>query len=423
MSSLTCPKRAPQSTKTVTESDDSSRRAKQSARSLTSVSLREETSHSVATRYIKARGNMHIHNMQAARPSLPCIVAVLAAAILLLATIGQVAAAGPAHTGVIVFQTVSGGAIYAINADGTHLRHLTDGMDPALSPDGRQVAFTRWDNPQIGALGSVWVINVDGTGEHIVLEDVHQPKAPTWSPDGTRIIISMQQGGSTEIRHECVPDSQRSKIPRDAYDVSVKRDSEGDVTICYNVPPYPYYGLRLVDVGDGQFQDLPRDRYSLTPTWDPVHPWRAVYRGNDGLMALDLVQHKTWAVTNDTNDHSPVFSPDGTRLAVAYWQNDHWEIHVLNADGSGRVRLTETSLIAIADQRLKGQEPRSFNNTAPVWSPDGQSIAFLTDRSGKWELWVMGADGSNPHPLLPPDALQGINLEYHGMEERVFTWR
>jgi TolB protein len=360
------------------------------------------------------------------------MIAALAAATLLLVTFGQVAAADPDKTGVIVFQTASGGPIYAVNTDGTHLRHVTDGMDPALSPDGRQVAFTRWDNSQMGALGSVWVIplaetgdyrNVDGAGERLILEGVHQPKAPTWSPDGARIIISMQQGGWTEVRRECVPDSQRSKIPRDAYDINIKRDGEGDVTICYSVPAHPYYGLRLVDVDNGQFEDLPRDRYSFSPTWDPANPWRAVYEGNNGLVGLDLVQRTTWAVTSDTHDHSPAFSPHGTRLAVAYWQNDHWEIHVMNVDGSGRVRLTETSLIAIADQRLNGQEPRSWNNTAPVWSPDGKSIAFLTDRSGKWELWVMEADGSDARPLFAPDTLQGINLEYHGMDERVFSWR
>src|SRR5512133_172985 len=60
--------------------------------------------------------------------------------------------------GTIVFQSASGGPIYAINADGTNVRHLTDGIDPAISPDGRWVAFTRWDGQSIGVSGSLWVI-------------------------------------------------------------------------------------------------------------------------------------------------------------------------------------------------------------------------------------------------------------------------
>src|SRR5512136_3072680 len=64
-------------------------------------------------------------------------------------------AQSPGPQGAIVYQTASGGPIYAINADGTNLHYLTTGMDPALSPDGRQVAFVRWDTAQNGALGEV----------------------------------------------------------------------------------------------------------------------------------------------------------------------------------------------------------------------------------------------------------------------------
>jgi Tol biopolymer transport system component len=41
-----------------------------------------------------------------------------------------------------------------------------------------------------------------------------------------------------------------------------------------------------------------------------------------------------------------------------------------------------------------------WNNAAPAWSPDGQQIAFMTDRSGKWEIWIMNADGSNQRPMF-----------------------
>jgi len=36
---------------------------------------------------------------------------------------------------------------------------------------------------------------------------------------------------------------------------------------------------------------------------------------------------------------------------------------------------------------------------APEWSPDGTRIAFITDRDGNDEVYVMGVDGSNPTRL------------------------
>jgi TolB protein len=128
-------------------------------------------------------------------------------------------------------------------------------------------------------------------------------------------------------------------------------------------------------------------------------------------------------LTEDVHDHTPVFSPDGRRIAVSYWQHDHWEVHVMNADGSGRVRLTQTPLSVIVEQRIQGEVQRAWNNVAPAWSPDGSQIAFLTDRTGRWELWVMAADGSDPHPLLAEDVHDQLNLEYHGVDEQVISWR
>jgi dipeptidyl aminopeptidase/acylaminoacyl peptidase len=195
-----------------------------------------------------------------------------------------------------------------------------------------------------------------------------------------------------------------------------------DITFCYKLPIHTLWGLRVVEVASGQFEDLPNDLYSYSPDWDAANPWHLVYDGEKGLMNLDLNQGKMWSMTQDANDHSPVLSPDGSKVAVSYWQHDHWEVHVVNADGSGRVRLTETSVRAAIEQMINGETPKSWNNASPVWSPDGSQIAFLTDRNGGWEIWVMNADGSNQHALLSGDVLAGLNLQYNGMDERMLSW-
>jgi dipeptidyl aminopeptidase/acylaminoacyl peptidase len=205
--------------------------------------------------------------------------------------------------------------------------------------------------------------------------------------------------------------------------VEVTRDENGSIEFCYILLADPYWGLRIINLATGTYEDLPNQHYSFSPTWDLADPSRIVYDGDRGLVNLDLRQGNAWPLTTDVQDHSPVFSPDGSKIAVSYRQTDHWEIHVLNADGTGRVRLTSTSYRTLVEQEINGQTAHSFNNAAPTWSPDGTQLAFLTDRSGQWEIWVMQADGSNQRPMFPPGTLGGIPLQYNGVDERMLSWR
>jgi hypothetical protein len=232
----------------------------------------------------------------------------------------------------------------------------------------------------------------------------------------------MQHGGWLEPREGIC---SSSKPPPQAYDTTSSPIKGGGRLFCYTLPADPFWGLRVVDVATGAFEDLPRDDHSFSPTWNPANPFQIVYDGDLSLISLDLSSGATWPLTGDLADHSPAFAPEGSRIAVSYYQHDHWEIHTLNADGSNRVRLTRTPWRVIGDQLLAGQEPRSWNNVAPAWSPDGISIAYLTDRSGAWEIWLMAADGSNQRPLLSAETLagNGIALQHNGVDERTLSWR
>jgi Tol biopolymer transport system component len=65
-------------------------------------------------------------------------------------------------------------------------------------------------------------------------------------------------------------------------------------------------------------------------------------------------------------------------------------------------------------------DPRP-NNVAPAWSPDGEQIVFLSDRSGEWEFYVMNADGSGQRKILA-EVTETLDIQYNSAYERVISW-
>ncbi len=83
-------------------------------------------------------------------------------------------------TGNIVFQD-GRGSIYVYELASGNVRFLTNGLDPAISRDGRKVAFLR---------NGLHVINLDGTGERQISGSKDLMSSPKWSPEGDRIVFS-----------------------------------------------------------------------------------------------------------------------------------------------------------------------------------------------------------------------------------------
>jgi len=343
---------------------------------------------------------------------------------------GSVKVAAPAATSsrppltgsLIAFQTASGEEIMIANANGSELRRLTQGIDPVLSPDGKQVAFTRWN----GDDGSLWEIGVDGSDERQIAGGIKQAKHATWSPDGKRIAVSFQHGGRLDPARSCVPAADLKDNPpnipwnvvKDSLGVEVRGTYPNLAPyLCWTAPPDPHWSVRLVDVDTGKTEDLTTDRYAYGPEWDPANPWRIVTSGFTGLDQIDVNRQALWALTDRPEDHTPAFSPDGRYIAVAHKTGDHYDIHRLDAGGGGRVALTKAPLWLVAENK------KPWNNVAPAWSPDGSQIAFLTDRNERWEIWVMNADGSGQRPLFNDALASQLHLTYDFVDERMLSWR
>ncbi|CAN5332027.1 hypothetical protein BH10ACI2_BH10ACI2_02910 [soil metagenome] len=86
---------------------------------------------------------------------------------------------------------------------------------------------------------------------------------------------------------------------------------------------------------------------------------------------------------NLAEDDSPEFSPDGKRIAFVSNRDGARNIYVMNSNGGNVVRLTNV--------------PAAENS--PTWSPDGTKILFESSRDGNPEIYVMGSDGANQRRL------------------------
>ncbi len=90
---------------------------------------------------------------------------------------------------------------------------------------------------------------------------------------------------------------------------------------------------------------------------------------------------------NGYNDFAPVWSPDGRTILFVSDRDGRFQIYKMNTDGTGQRRL------AVSD----------YYDAEPAWSPDGRFVAFSSDRTGSFQIHIMQADGSNVRQLTEGD--------------------
>lgn len=80
--------------------------------------------------------------------------------------------------------------------------------------------------------------------------------------------------------------------------------------------------------------------------------------------------------THPSRDFSPIWSPDGENIAFHSFRQGSRDIYSMTKDGGSVQTLTH----------------ESSQDTAPLWSSDGSKLLFLSDRTGRSELYVLSED-------------------------------
>ena len=135
--------------------------------------------------------------------------------------------------------------------------------------------------------------------------------------------------------------------------------------------------------------DTPVPTPTATPT-KPVVVARAMpaiaYMHKSGnelwqIWMMDADGKSATALTDgEFNDSAPIWSPEGLRIAFVSERDENQEIYAMNMDGSNPVNLTN----------------HEADDWTPAWSPDGTELAFSSMRDGNWEIYVMWSDGADP---------------------------
>ncbi|HWI18117.1 MAG TPA: protein kinase [Vicinamibacterales bacterium] len=320
----------------------------------------------------------------------------------------------------------------------------TDGaVYPFWSPDSRSIGFF--------AAGKLLRIDVAGGAPQVVApaSGTSQGLSGSWSVDGTILFLSVNpgplmrvaaSGGEPVVATELDPPRQTAHrnphfLPDGRHFLFQARGTPESAGI--------YLGsldggapARLTAAGSGG-AFLPPDRVAFVRqgalvarrldlagrvlTGDPVTLADRIGEDEDGgrggftVSATGLVAYRvgagasrqfTWvdragtavgvAGEPDTNYlHVPELSPDGRRLALWRTVQGNTDLWLLDLLRSGMTRLTFDAAAEVE----------------PVWSPDGMRLAFASNRTGRYNLYVKASDGSgaeaqlldSPNPVIPVD--------------------
>ncbi len=237
-----------------------------------------------------------------------------------------------------------------MDQDGANVRYLTDGRDlvltPRFSPTSQEVTYMSFVP---GGQPKVYLLNIETGQREIVGNFPGMTFSPRFSPDGERIVMSLQQDGNANI-----------------YSMDLRSGATSRMTSAASIDTSPSYSP------DGRFVVFESDR-----------------GGKQQLYKMSADGSGQQRISFGAGSYStPVWSPVGDWIAFTKREGGKFLIGVMKPDGSGERILTE-----------------GFHNEGPTWAPNGRVLMFFRESggsSGGPKLWTVDVTGYNEQPIPTP---------------------
>ena len=235
-----------------------------------------------------------------------------------------------------------------MDQDGANVRYLTDGKDlvltPRFNPSAQEITYMSYPGGE--QQPHVYLLNLD-TGQREPVGDFPgMTFAPRFSPDGQKVIVSLQPGSNANIYTMDLRSKRTTRLTDDAaIDTS---------------PSYSPDGSRIVFTSDR----------GGSP--------QIYVMGSDGSNPKRIT-------FGEGTFETPVWSPRGDLIAFTRRDKGQFAIGVIKPDGSGQRILTE-----------------GFHNEGPTWAPNGRVIMFFRDTpgaNGGPQLWTIDLTGYNEYRI------------------------
>jgi Tol biopolymer transport system component len=240
----------------------------------------------------------------------------------------------------------------SIESSGPRLitERIEDAVQPSWSPNGRRIAF--WSLRDGNR--DIWTLPVNGGDPIQVTREPATDWNPVWSPDGKYLYFSSDRGGSMNLWRVRIEETS-GKILGPAEAVTTPSSDASYIAFARDGQRLAY--VNATDVGN---------IYKID--YDPVH---------------DNVVGQPSPITQGSWDAlCPDVSPDNQWIAFTTWRKPE-DLYVIRSDGTGLRQLTDDE----------------HRDRVANWSPDGQRIAFYSNRGDRYQIWSINPDGGGLQQL------------------------